>query len=244
MYRLLRLALLLPVALLAAPAPTVAQMVQNNALPVSSQGELFLQLQQLQEEVARLRGLLEEQQNALDKLHRENLERYQTLDRRLNEVPAASNGAEVATSDTPPAPPSAPTTVPSETDEADAEQEKLYYEAAFDLIKTRDFEQAEQALSGFLHRYPRGEYAANAQYWLGEVYLVKNDIESARAAFAQVIKTWPEHTKVPDALYKQAEAAQRLAQNDEARRLLREVIEKYPNSSAAKLAQRDLQQRP
>jgi len=114
----------------------------------------------------------------------------------------------------------------------------------FDLIKTRDFDQAEQALSGFLHRYPESQYAANAQYWLGEVYLVKGQAEPARAAFAKVVKNWPKHAKVPDALYKQADAAQRLSQNEQASRLLREVIEKYPNSSAAKLAQRDLQQNP
>jgi len=207
----------------------------------SSQAELFLQLQQLQEEVARLRGLLEEQQNAFNKLQRESLERYQSLERRLASAPAARS----TTAATPPTatdtvkPPAAPSKPP-----ADAEQEKLYYDAAFDLIKTRDFDQAEQALSGFLHRYPESQYAANAQYWLGEVYLVKGQAEPARAAFAKVVKNWPKHAKVPDALYKQADAAQRLSQNDEAFRLLHEVIEKYPNSSAAKLAQRDLQQNP
>ncbi|KXU37490.1 hypothetical protein AXE65_03145 [Ventosimonas gracilis] len=210
----------------------------------SSQAELFLQLQQLQEEVARLRGLLEEQQNALSKLQRENLERYQSLERRLASAGANSSKASATPSKATDAvkPAAAP---PKEADEpVDLEQEKLYYDAAFDLIKTRDFDQSEQALSGFLHRYPDSQYAANAQYWLGEVYLVKGQPELARAAFAKVVKNWPKHAKVPDALYKQADATQRLAQNEQARRLLREVIEKYPNSSAAKLAQRDLQQNP
>jgi len=211
----------------------------------SSQAELFLQLQQLQEEVARLHGLLEEQQHALSKLQQENLERYQSLERRLASAGAASSEA----SATPPEatevvePAAAPP--PKEADEpVDLEQEKLYYDAAFDLIKTRDFNQAEQALSGFLHRYPDSQYTANAQYWLGEVYLIKGQAELARDAFAKVVENWPEPAKVPDALYKQADATRRLAQNEQARHLLREVIEKYPNSSAAKLAQRDLQQNP
>jgi len=217
-------------------AGSVAQAQQS-----SSQAELFLQLQQLQEEVVRLRGLLEEQQNALSKLQRENLERYQSLERRLASAPAAGS----ATSATPPAVTDAvkPSATPAKPP-ADVEQEKLYYDAAFDLIKTRHFDQAEQALSGFLHRYPESQYAANAQYWLGEVYLVKGQAEPARAAFEKVVGNWPKHAKVPDALYKQADATQRLSQNEQARRLLREVIEKYPNSSAAKLAQRDLQQNP
>jgi len=209
-------------------------LAQQSSAP---QAELFLQLQQLQEEVARLHGLLEEQQYRLNQMQRENLERYQALERRLNDSTSSpsTNPNPAPTENITPA-------VSEPTAPVDIEQEKLYYDAAFELIKTRDFDQAEQALSGFLHRYPKSQYAANAQYWLGEVYLVKGQTEAARAAFAQVVNNWPKHAKVPDALYKQADAAQRLGQSDEARRLLQEVVEKYPSSSAAKLAQRDLQQ--
>jgi len=231
MPRTLKHALSLAVLLAFAWASSTAQAQQSSAPQV----ELFLQLQQLQEEVARLRGLLEEQQNTLNKLQRENIERYQALERNLSD----STSSPVANPTSP-----ARANVMPMAEPVDAEQEKLYYDAAFELIKTRDFDQAEQALSGFLHRYPKSQYAANAQYWLGEVYLVKGQAELARTAFAKVIKNWPKHAKVPDALYKQADAAQRLGQSDEARRLLQEVVEKYPSSSAAKLAQRDLQQNP
>ncbi|WP_419766573.1 YbgF trimerization domain-containing protein, partial [Acinetobacter baumannii] len=45
--------------------------------PTSVQGELFMQLQQMQDELARLRGTLEEQQNQIQQLKQESLERYQ-----------------------------------------------------------------------------------------------------------------------------------------------------------------------
>jgi TolA-binding protein len=55
----------------------------------------------------------------------------------------------------------------------DPAKEKLYYDAAFDLIKAKDFDKASQAFTAFLRKYPNSQYAGNAQYWLGEVNLAK-----------------------------------------------------------------------
>ena len=123
---------------------------------------------------------------------------------------------------------------------ADPEKEKLYYDAAFDLIKTKDFDKASQAFSGFLRMYPNSRYAGNAQYWLGEVSLAKGDLQTAGQAFARVSHAYPKHGKVPDALYKLADVERRLGNTDKARAALQQVITLYPNSSAAQLAQRDL----
>jgi TolA-binding protein len=49
----------------------------------------------------------------------------------------------------------------------DPAKEKLYYDAAFDLIKAKDFDKASQAFAAFLRKYPNSQYAGNAQYWLG-----------------------------------------------------------------------------
>lgn len=53
------------------------------AAPVSAQGELFMQLQQMQQDIAQLRGLVEEQQNEIARLKQESQARYQDLDSRL-----------------------------------------------------------------------------------------------------------------------------------------------------------------
>ena len=57
------------------------------AAPVSAQGELFMQLQQMQQDIAQLRGLVEEQQNEIARLKQESQARYQDLDSRLKAVP-------------------------------------------------------------------------------------------------------------------------------------------------------------
>lgn len=204
------------------------------AAPLSAQAQLFMQLQQMQEEITKLRGLLEEQQHELRQLRQENLERYQTLDNRIN-AGAQSSSPSVASEE----PMSAPAAAGSAQD-ADPETEKLYYDASFDLIKQRDFEKAQQAFSAFLRKYPNSQYAGNAQYWLGEVYLVQNDLQAAGKAFALVSHNYPEHNKVPDSLYKLADVERRLGHADKARGILQQVVAQYPNSSAAQLAQQDL----
>ena len=56
---------------------------------------------------------------------------------------------------------------------ADPAKEKLFYEAAFDLIKAKDFDKANQALPRSCANIPNSQYAGNAQYWLGEVNLAQ-----------------------------------------------------------------------
>ena len=215
--------------------------------PSSAQGMLFVQLQQMQEEIAQLRGMLEVQQNEIQRLQQEGLERYQDLDRRLS---SASSGGSISQDSSaagatdasgaaqPPA--SDPASQAMASQSADPEKEKLYYDAAFDLIKAKDFDKASQAFAAFLRKYPSSPYAGNAQYWLGEVNLAKGDLQGAGQAFAKVSQAYPQHNKVPDSLYKLADVELRLGNRDKANGILRQVIADYPGSSAAQLAQRQL----
>jgi tol-pal system protein YbgF len=212
------------------------------AAPASAQGQLFVQLQQLQDEVSLLRGMLEEQQHEIQRLKQESLERYQELDRRLQggaaagQPNSATGAIDASGVPTPPA-----TQAPASNEPADPAKEKLYYDAAFDLIKAKDFDKASQAFSAFLRKYPNSQYAGNAQYWLGEVNLAKGDLQSAGQAFAKVSQAYPKHAKVPDSLYKLADVERRLGNNEKAKGILQQVVAQYPGSSAAQLAQRDLQ---
>ena len=217
--------------------------------PASAQGMLFSQLQQMQQEIAQLRGMLEEQQNEIQRLKQESLERYQDLDRRLSGGAANAgaiqnspvNGAGNAID---PSSAAGQAQAPAAGGPADPEKEKLFYDAAFDLIKAKDFAKASQAFSAFLRKYPNSQYAGNAQYWLGEVNLAQGDLQGAGQAFARVSQAYPEHAKVPDSLFKLADVEMRLGNTDRAKAILQQVVARYPGSSAAQLAQRDLQRLP
>lgn len=179
-----------------------------------------MQLQQMQDEIARLRGVVEVQQNDIQRMKQEALERYQELDQRIASgaaAPATNNsqpaGGAIDAGGTPSA--SAAQQAPAAgTEPPDPAKEKLYYEAAFDLIKAKDFDKASQAFTAFLRKYPNSSYAGNAQYWLGEVNLAKGDLQGAGQAFAKVSQQYPKHAKVPDSLYKLADVERRLGHTD------------------------------
>ncbi|MBX9712775.1 MAG: tol-pal system protein YbgF [Pseudomonadaceae bacterium] len=212
--------------------------------PASAQSQLFMQLQQMQEELSQLRGMVEEQQNEIQRLKQEGLERYQSLDQRLSGgatgAPATQNSPAAGAINASGTPATQPATAAVSNQPGDPAKEKLYYDASFELIKAKDFDKASQAFEAFLRKYPNSQYAGNAQYWLGEVNLTQGRLQAAGQAFAKVSQNYPSHTKVPDSLYKLADVEQRLGNNDKAKGILQQVIAQFPSSSAAQLAQRDL----
>jgi len=221
--------------------------------PVSAQGELFNQLQSMQQQIERQQGAIEVLQNDVARMKQESLERYQDLDRRIGSgaAPAATpensstggdlNAPGAAAGAAAGAGAAAAQAPAAGSEPADPAKEKLYYDAAFDLIKAKDFDKASQAFAAFLRKYPNSQYAGNAQYWLGEVNLAKGDLQGAGQAFAKVSQLYPKHAKVPDSLYKLADVERRLGHPDKVKGILQQVVSQFPGTSAAQLAQRDLQ---
>ncbi|WP_339449412.1 tol-pal system protein YbgF [Pseudomonas sp. EA_5y_Pfl2_R50] len=216
--------------------------------PASAQGMLFNQLQQMQDQISRQQGVIEELQNQVARMKQESLERYQDLDRRIGSgvapatTPENSSAGGDANAAAGAAGAGAAAQAPAASSEpGDPAKEKLYYDAAFDLIKAKDFDKASLAFAAFLRKYPNSQYAGNAQYWLGEVNLAKGDLQGAGQAFAKVSQLYPKHAKVPDSLYKLADVERRLGHTDKVKGILQQVVAQYPGTSAAQLAQRDLQ---
>jgi tol-pal system protein YbgF len=202
-------------------------------------GNLFLQLQQLQQEVMRLNGLVEEQANELRKLKDQSLERYVDLDKRLSAITAGGAAATAAVSSaaTSTPPPAAGISLGGGTEipgEAEA------YKAAYGLVRSQQFDAAVDAFRQFLRNYPDGKYAANAHYWLGELYLVvqPRDLEASRQAFSLLLSQYPDNPKAPDAMYKLGKVQFEKGNRDRAREYMDRVISDYgnTNSSAVKLA--------
>ncbi len=216
---------------------TVGQGNANSSL--SGQAQVFMQLQEMQNQINQLRGTVEEQQLLIKQLQKESLERYQELDKRLLSSQVTntdgSNAVDASASLTPPKD-TTKTIAP-----ANPEQEKLYYDASFGLIQKKDYPKAEQAFTAFLNKFPNSQYAGNAQYWLAEVNLAQGKQQEASTNFNKVIQQYPSHNKVPDAMYKLATVQNQLGNKVKAKELLTQLIAKYPGSSAATLAKRMLQ---
>ena len=202
-------------------------------------GELYYQLQLLQQEVMELRGRLEEQEYQLKQLREQSLERYLDLDQRLKSGGGAAAGQSAAGS--------APaTTSPAQSPAQPLAGEAEAYRAAYSLVRSQQFSQAVEAFRQFLVDFPGGRYTPNAHYWLGELYLVISppDDESARREFTLLLEEYPENSKVADALYKLGKIYYDRGNRERAREYLERVVNEYGDSgsSAVKLARDFLSQ--
>ncbi len=204
--------------------------------------ELYFMIERLQQEVRRLQGEVEEQRHKLEQLSRQSRERYIDLDQRLLELsrkqadsPAPASQSQTAASQ------AAPETSAQQQETREyrqpTEQEQAAYNDILNLIRQdKAYDQAIDRLYAFISEYPEGDLTVNAYYWLGEVYLVKPQLQQAKQAFSIVATRFADHRKAPDALYKLGVAQARMGDEQEARSTLQSVSGKYPNSNAAQLA--------
>lgn len=202
--------------------------------------ELFFMIEQLRQDVSRLQGQVEEQRHKIEQLSRQSKERYIDLDQRLLELSRkqseSSGSASASASDTDQ---QASTDAEMKTREyrAPTKKEQADYDEIQTLIREKKaYDSAIDKLYSFISEYPEGDLTVNAYYWLGEVYLVKPQLQQAKQAFSIVATRFSDHRKAPDALYKLGVTQARMGDDAEARSTLKSVSGKYPNSNAAKLA--------
>ena len=115
------------------------------------------------------------------------------------------------------------------------------YRDAFDFLKQRKYPQAVNAFNELLRRFPQGQYADNARYWLAETYYVQRNYPAALAEFDRLVQLSPASTKVPGALLKIGYIQYEQEAYDQARAALQQVVAKYPDSTEARLAKSRLE---
>lgn len=240
------------------PAGASARTAPVSGAQVNQQAELFYQLQALQQEVMTLRGLVEEQAFEIKRLKQQRLDDYLNLDQRISalttgarpltsaglpsvdassgpgdESPRGSLGEASGTAQS--TMPVAVSPAPTMTDASEAD----VYGAAYDLLKQRQIDASIEAFKAHLQAYPQGEYASNSYYWLGEIYLLKDNLPEAQRWFSDLLAEFPDSRKVPDAQFKLGKVYHLLGDNTRAEELLKIVASS--NSDASRLAQRYLQ---
>lgn len=194
---------------------------------------LMFQVQDLQQQVAEQRGLIEELNYEIQILKQEQKERYIDLDQRILSLQQRLETASATSAQSQAQAQSSDSGSSAASDEEVLEE----YNAARDFIRERDFPQAIQALGDFAEAHPNHALTPNAWYWLGEVHLVSREVSEARNAFNQVVEEFSGHAKVPDSLYKLGVIAQQQGNDQEARRYFERVMSDFPDSQSAKLAE-------
>lgn len=235
-----------------APSTSPTNPFAPPATPViNMQAEFFNEMQLLQEEVRTLRGLVEELSYEVQRLKQQRTDDYLDLDRRLSELStsggaAPSSGAAQSAGSplrsgglqAPPVITSNATSGAASTSSAD---EMTAYRNAMDfLLQKKDYDRAIAALNDYLQKWPMGSYAPNSHYWLGEIYLLKSDLNEAQRWFTQLVEKFPQDRKANDAKFKLGRVLFQKGDKDSAKTLFQEVANS--DGDAAPLARNFLQE--
>ena len=217
----------------------------NSGSPAQSslQVELLNMVEVMQQEIAGLRGTVEEQNHKIERLERQQQQRYLDLDKRMAELLTTPTNAVKSTNTVAPtAPKSIQAGQGSKVVQTSVLPADDLYASAMSFIKKKDFTQALAQLDIFAKTYPRHALAANALYWSGEVQLAESNYDLAIKQFESVVSQHAAHNKAPDSHYKLAVAYDRKGNTAKAKEILNQVIKQYPGTSdsAVRLAQRYL----
>jgi tol-pal system protein YbgF len=114
------------------------------------------------------------------------------------------------------------------------------YQAALGDYQRGRFDLAAQGFRTYLEQAPGGDVADTAQYYLGESLYSAKDYRGAIAEFERLVRDFSQSPQAPSALLKTGYAYYEIKDGVQGRRVLRTLVEKYPTSKEAKLAEERL----
>lgn len=114
------------------------------------------------------------------------------------------------------------------------------YETGWRAFERKDYRGALVRFRDFLRKNPKSRLAANAQYWIGESHFAQREFDRAIVEFDEVRRKYAQSDKVPAALLRQGAAFTELGEKLNARLVLQELVEKYPQSAEAARAKQRL----
>jgi tol-pal system protein YbgF len=129
-----------------------------------------------------------------------------------------------------------PVPEPAKNTVSDEVQIQAEYQQAFKLLKQSQYDQAIKAFDTFLQTHPENKYSDNAQYWMAEALYVKRQYEDAIKEYSILVSNYPESQKVPHGLLKIGYSYQELGKMDEARLWYTDVRQRFPGTTASRLA--------
>ncbi|MCH1931998.1 tol-pal system protein YbgF [Shewanella sp. A25] len=198
------------------------------------QSEIDMQrrLDTLQQEVLDLRGLTEQQNYQIEQMQQRQRQLY-------DEIANLSSKAASAPAASTPTTPAAATATANAA--ASSLSETASYEGAVNLVlKERKYDEAIPAFRSFIQQYPDSVYAANANYWLGQLLFNKSEFDEAKQAFNTVVSRFSDSNKRGDSLVKLGMIAEKKGDKATAIQYYQQVVNDYANSAAARIAQQQL----
>lgn len=180
-------------------------------------------IDQLNQQIATLRGQNEDLTNQVTTLQKQQKDYYTDLDSRLKKFEPQQQTVDGVEG----------TVQPGETEA---------FNAASQQFRSGDFKGAAAAFRDFISKYPQSPYQPTAQYWLGNALYALHDYKGSTATWQNVAKNYPQHPRAPEALLAIANNQLELGQKAAARKTLQQIVAQYGNSTVAQTAQTKLSQ--
>ena len=106
----------------------------------------------------------------------------------------------------------------------------LFADAKSKLLKFQ-YAEAETAFRAFLDKFGSDPQAGEAQYWIGEVLYQQKAYAESGKAYTQMIRTYPNDPRAPDALVKLARSMRLVGDTEKACLALAALPRQYPDAS-------------
>lgn len=184
---------------------SLEQRLQHLEQQVETRGQLqkqmSMQLIELQKEVKELRGIIEEHDYKLNQMQERQRDLYRDIENRLSATPAPQPVAQ-------PVKPSSNTAKTNQSNRAktaSSNSERGEFEAAFRLVRNKEYTKAIASFETFLGKYPKGAYSDNARFWIGQIYFAQAKLPEAEQQFNRLRNEYPDSTKMSAAMLKLAE---------------------------------------
>jgi tol-pal system protein YbgF len=262
-------ALVLAAPFAARPAAAANKDMERLALQVATLQSQLTEVQRAAEEsrkdVRRLTELLAEQNALLQRLAADRRQQDETVNAEIKELGeriselgesiqalrASGGGVPMPPAGPAPVPgTTAPGTTPATADPGSAPApaapagpapapRELYSQAYADYARA-NFDLAIQGFGEYIRNYPGTDFTDNAQYWIGECLYSKKMYAEAIDAWNLLLRDYPSSDKIPDARVKKGMALERLGRKSQALVEYRYVVDRFPNSQAARLARERL----
>ena len=107
---------------------------------------------------------------------------------------------------------------------------KDQYEFAYNLLRQRNYPDAESAFRQFVGAHKADDLSGNAYYWLGETHYVRRQFEPAAVAFLEGYKGYPKGSKAPDNLLKLGMSLAALNRQGEACTTFMRLTKEFPEA--------------
>ena len=223
------------------PGVVSAQQPPDNALTL----ELLQRIEQLEIEVRQLRGDLDVYRYQADQLRQQRMpaDPVPAPPRAVTPAPAPTSAPTpnqppvsppvVSVPSAPAPPPTAPAVA-----RGDAQAD---FDIALGELREGRYVQAITGFEQFMNAHSGSNLASEAQYWLGEAYYLSRDYNAAKEAFINLGLNYPQSAKLPDALLKLGYLYGEQGDTPRARDVLQKLVQVYPNTPAARLAEQQLQ---